>query len=90
MALRLKQYTIAALLVLSSFPACPTDTTTPQQKIIIKADKDYPPYTFINDRGEADGFNVEMTKAIMEELNIPYEITLDNWGTVIEEFEHGK
>ena len=34
MALRLKQYTIAALLVLSSFPACPTDTTTPQQKII--------------------------------------------------------
>lgn len=87
MVLRLKRYTMSALLVLSSFPAFSTDTTVAPKKIIIKADKDFPPYTFINSRGEADGFNVEMTKAIMEELDIPYEMTLDNWGTVLDEFD---
>ncbi|MDD2953015.1 MAG: transporter substrate-binding domain-containing protein [Parabacteroides sp.] len=90
MAHLLKQYTLAILLALTCFGSFPAAAIVSSPKIIIKADKDYPPYTFINDRGEADGFNVEMTKAIMRELDLPYEIILDNWGTVIEEFERGE
>lgn len=90
MTLQLKQYTVAMLLVLSCIPPFTATAAVSPRKLIIKADKDYPPYTFINDRGEVDGFNVEMTKAIMKELDLPYEMTLDNWGTVVEEFERGE
>ena len=34
------------------------------------------PYSFLNDNGDPDGFNVDLIRLIMKELNIPYEIRL--------------
>ncbi len=60
------------------------------QKLIIKGDWAYPPYEFINEKGEADGFNVELIRAIMKELKMPYDLTLDDWPTILQELEDGK
>lgn len=53
-----RTFMIAVLLILSSLPIV---TTASLQKIIIKADKDYPPYTFINDQEKTDKLNVELS-----------------------------
>jgi PAS domain S-box-containing protein len=64
--------------------------TNQEHKLIIKGDWAYPPYEFINEKGEADGFNVELIRAIMKELKMPYELTLDDWPTILHELEEGK
>lgn len=58
--------------------------------IIIKGEFNYPPYEFINELGEPDGFNVEIVEAIMKELNFPYTLVLEPWKQVIDELQQGK
>ena len=36
------------------------------------------PYAFINDEGEADGFNVELMRRVLSRLGIPFEVRLRN------------
>lgn len=68
-----------------------TDGKAPKRDtIIIKGDCDFPPYEFLNEKGEPDGFTIELTHAIMKELDIPYKIELDVWYKVLEEFREGK
>lgn len=60
------------------------------RKIIIRGDNAFPPYEFINDKGEPDGFNVDLIRAIMEELNLPYDLQLANWSNVLDKFEESQ
>lgn len=60
------------------------------QKIVIRGDSAFPPYEFINEKGEPDGFNVDLTRAIMEELGLPYDLQLADWSTVLHQFEDKK
>ena len=34
------------------------------------------PYSFLNDNGDPDGFNVDLIRLLMKELDIPYVIRL--------------
>ncbi len=56
--------------------------------IIIRGDDSFPPYEFINDKGEPDGFNIDLTRAVMEELNLPYDLKLGNWGDMLRQLEN--
>jgi two-component system, sensor histidine kinase and response regulator len=61
-----------------------------RKKIIIKGDQFYPPYEFINDQGEPDGFNVELFRELAKELNLNYELYLEPWMQVRKEIESGE
>ena len=50
-------------------------------RIVVGGDHDYPPYEYHNENGEPEGFNVDLTKAIAEELGLEVEIVLDRWST---------
>ena len=65
-------------------------STEESHRLIIRGNKDFPPYEFINDNGEPDGLNVELTRALMEELKMEYDLKLDLWAKVITEFDAGK
>lgn len=58
--------------------------------ITVKGDIYYPPFEFINDRGEPDGFNVELFQVIAEMLGLKYELTLGVWNEVRKELENGE
>ncbi|MEG1729659.1 MAG: transporter substrate-binding domain-containing protein [Bacteroidaceae bacterium] len=47
-----------------------------KHKVIAVGDSNFPPYEFLNEKGEPDGFCVELFKAIMEEMGADYEIHL--------------
>ena len=59
--------------------AAKSDSTrvyTEQNPLVYEDAWDLWPYAFLNDNGEPDGFNIDLIRLIMKELNIPYIIKL--------------
>lgn len=50
---------------------------------------DYPPFAVVKD-GKADGFSVELLKAVAEETGIHLEFKVDDWETIKNELKSGK
>ena len=50
---------------------------------------DYPPFS-VTDNGEADGFSVELLKAVAEEMGITVTFKIDQWTTLKEELKNGE
>ena len=48
------------------------------------------PYSFLNDNGDPDGFNVDLIRLIMKELDIPYEIRLKPSSEAFCDLKEGK
>ena len=48
------------------------------------------PYSFLNDNGDPDGFNVDLIRLLMKELDIPYEIRLKPSSEAFRDLKEGK
>lgn len=57
-----------------------------QDTVFIYGEKQYPPFEFINEAGAPDGYNIELSTALLERLNIPYVVKLMDWDQVLEEY----
>lgn len=57
--------------------------------IVVGGDHNYPPYEFINEEGEPDGYNTDLTRAIAEVMGIDVEIRLGNWAEIRQLLEAG-
>lgn len=66
------------------------DEKKADRTIIIGDDKDYPPYSFIDENGNPTGFNVELAKAAAEAMGFKVKIKLGVWSEVRDELENGK
>ena len=56
----------------------------------IMVSTDYPPYNFINEKGELDGFNIDILKAIRKLYNANINIMGADWNTVNTLLDEGK
>jgi two-component system, sensor histidine kinase len=50
---------------------------------------DYPPFS-VTDGGKADGFSVELLKAVAEEMGFSVTFKIDQWAVLKEELKNGK
>ncbi len=50
---------------------------------------DYPPFS-VTDKGEPDGFSVELLKAVAEEMGIVVTFKIDQWSIIKEELKNGE
>ncbi|MBN2853396.1 MAG: transporter substrate-binding domain-containing protein [Clostridia bacterium] len=50
---------------------------------------DYPPFS-VTGSGEADGFSVELLKAVAEEVGITLSFKIDEWSVIKEELKNGQ
>jgi PAS domain S-box-containing protein len=62
----------------------------PSRPIVVGGDFNYPPFEFINEAGEPDGFNVELIRAIAGELDLSVEFRLGPWPQVQSMLERGE
>lgn len=70
-------------------------TATAQQKheytedhpLVIVSDWEFPPYEFSNDKGEPDGYNIEVLNIILDRLHIPHRYLMQEWYMATETFE---
>lgn len=49
------------------------------QTYIVGGDFDYPPFSFIDEKGAASGFDIDVLNAISKETGIKFEFRLDRW-----------
>ena len=61
---------------------------TEDRPLIIVSDWEFPPYEFRNDRGEPDGYNVEVLDLILERLEIPHKFVMQEWFMCTKTFEN--
>jgi PAS domain S-box-containing protein len=69
------------LLLLAVVPAAVADTPAPPGPVLIRASggDSYAPYHYVDDDGEASGFDVELLLAVMRAIGRRVEIRLDQW-----------
>ena len=93
-ALRYNQtlLTVIFLFVFTTL-AAGTETEAVQQEnrtVFLSATEfDYPPFS-VTDGGEADGFSVELLKAVAEEMGMTVTFRIDQWTILKDELENGE
>ena len=80
------------LSLITSPAQTPSDTIvyTDQRPLLYEDAWDLWPYAFLNDNGEPDGFNIDLIRMIMKELNIPYAIKLVPQQKAFEDLRDGR
>jgi len=58
--------------------------------ILVGGDLNYPPYEFLNEYGEPDGYNTELTRAIAEVMGMDVNIQLGSWDDMRSLLEQGQ
>jgi len=84
---------LSVFILFSCFPLCsaPLNLSADESKfLVIKGDHNYPPYEYLNQNGQPDGFNVDIVRSIAEEMGMDIKIELGPWNSVRSELETGK
>ncbi|MBQ8153001.1 MAG: transporter substrate-binding domain-containing protein [Prevotella sp.] len=63
---------------------------TQEQPLIYEDVFDLWPYSFLNENGEPDGYNVELIRLMLKELNIPYVIKMKPQHECFNDLKEGK
>lgn len=79
---------ITALLFTISTDAI--SSLNPTVKIVVRGSDNYPPFEFKNEKGEPDGFNVELFRALMKTTKMPYDLELGDWDTAIDDMYNNR
>lgn len=63
---------------------------TPEHPLIYEDVFDLWPYSFLNEKGEPDGYNVELIRLMLKELDIPFVIKMKPQHECFEDLKSGK
>ncbi len=61
-----------------------------KQTIIIAGDSNYHPYSFIDEKGNASGPDVDISRAMAKELGLLLDLRLEKWSGLMENFRRGE
>lgn len=61
---------------------CFGTTGTEGEKIIYGGGNNYPPYEFINKKGQPEGFHIDLMRAIGQVMGFEVEFKLDKWSAI--------
>ncbi|NJO16490.1 MAG: transporter substrate-binding domain-containing protein [Thioploca sp.] len=59
------------------------------RKLIVGSELDYPPFALVNNQGEADGFSVDLFKAVAQVMGLNIEFRVGTWNEVRHALERG-
>ncbi len=58
------------------------DRVMKNKELVLSSDAEYPPQSFLNDKNEMDGFDVDVAKAIAERLGAKLKIVTPAWEVI--------
>jgi len=82
MLLRLLLLLLLISVVLAHLPTAEASSDSQKPKIVFGDDINYPPFSYLNSRGQPAGFNVALAKAIGEAMGYEVEIRLGEWSSI--------
>jgi len=62
----------------------------PIERIVIGIDYAFPPHQWVDEHGEAQGFDVDLIRAVADEMGIDYEIRSGPWDEIRDQLERGE
>ena len=65
---------LAAVLCLAAFTACGSESASGDNVLVVGTNAEFPPFEYIGDDGEPDGFDIALIKEIGEEMGMEVEI----------------
>lgn len=66
------------------------ETSIKRPVLIVGDDINYPPYTYLDEEGNAVGFNIELSRAALDVMGYDVEFQLDQWSKTRISLENGK
>ena len=66
------------------------NTTSAQEVLNVRGDNNYPPFEYLNDAGEPEGFNIDIINAVAQEMGLQIRINLGPWHEVRQQLERGE
>ena len=66
------------------------DLICAQQTIKSASEYDYPPFSIVNEQGEADGFSVELLRASLKAAGLDVEFHVGPWAEIKQDLAKGK
>ena len=93
-AFRLLRGIVLAMVFVLGFPRPVQGQTeplgSPQAPILVGINRDYPPYEFTNARGEPEGFDVDLVRAVARVMGLEIKILPGPWDQTREGLESGR
>jgi PAS domain S-box-containing protein len=90
-ALRRLRIVIAlGTLVLATAPAAAQNAPVERKSIVYGGDREFPPYEYLDDEGQPQGFNIQLSRALAREAGMAVEIRLGAREERIAAFEAGQ
>lgn len=88
----MKNYKILALVFLFALSFVESDAReySVQHPLIVVGKFDSYPYEYIDENGKPQGFNVELISALLDKMDIPYEVRLMSWSQALYDIKTGK
>ncbi len=73
-------------------PPVVEDTTQPTKRVVIRflTESDFPPFNFYDEDGVLVGFNVDVARAICQELETACDIKVRPWGELLPALKRGE
>jgi PAS domain S-box-containing protein len=81
------------MLAIAIFPrlaASAGNAATEPSKVSVGSELEFPPYAFIDDRGVAAGFSVDLIHAVADVMGLSLTISTDSWDTVWNDLAAGR
>ncbi len=75
-------FLILLTLILPNLVLSDSNALLKPQTIVVGGDYSYPPYEFLDKKGNPTGYNVELTKAIERIMQVNVDIKLDKWSYI--------
>ena len=72
-----------ASLATSALAGAVLDRVKEKGEVVNAVVNDYPPFAYINDKNELDGFDVDVAKAFAEKLGVKLRLETPGWETII-------
>jgi polar amino acid transport system substrate-binding protein len=85
MKILLQSAVIAGMLGLSlaSAQAGETLDRVMKNKVLVEVtDQAYPPFSYLNDKGEMDGFDIDVSKEVAKRLGVDYKVETPSWAII--------
>jgi len=71
-----------SLLAASAIAGETLDRVMANKKLVMSSDPEYPPQSFLNDKNEMDGFDVEVGREIAKRMGVELEIITPSWDII--------
>lgn len=82
-------FLIFHLSLLTAYAQSLSEKYNNKRPVVVVCDWDKPPYEFLNNNGEPAGSNIDVMRAVMEEIGIPVKFVMKEWSIALRSFERG-